>query len=204
MQHAREVRLLRIHAEAVSSADESRLLPFAPRNADDEALDRIARRTLRDCMQTVFEDGPKRDRRLWLGDLRLQALANYATYRNYDLVKRSLYILAGTATDKGLVGTCPSSGRSRRGGNTILDYTALFAHRAGISGGQRRPGHGRGFVAAGLEAARLHARARECRRPVAASQELVALRRLASYARQAGAGTRYRSLRPAGDAKAGR
>ena len=27
-------------------------------------------------MQDVFEDGPKRDRRLWLGDLRLEALAN--------------------------------------------------------------------------------------------------------------------------------
>ena len=46
---------------------------------DDAALDRVSQRTLRDCMQTVFEDGPKRDRRLWLGDLRLQALANYAT-----------------------------------------------------------------------------------------------------------------------------
>ena len=93
-QHVRAVRVFRDHAEAVSSADESRLLPFAPRNADDEALDRVARHTLRDCMQTVFEDGPKRDRRLWLGDLRLQALANYATYRNYDLVK-PLYLLAG-------------------------------------------------------------------------------------------------------------
>jgi alpha-L-rhamnosidase len=66
----------------------------------------VSLRTLRDCMQTVFEDGPKRDRRLWLGDLRLQALADYVSYRNDDLVKRSLYILAGTATDKGLVGTC--------------------------------------------------------------------------------------------------
>ena len=36
------------------------------------------------------EDGPKRDRRLWLGDLRLEALANYETYRNFDLVKRLL------------------------------------------------------------------------------------------------------------------
>ena len=47
-------------------------------------------------MQTVFEDEPKRDRRLWLGDLRLEALANYETYRNFDIVKRSLYLLAGT------------------------------------------------------------------------------------------------------------
>ena len=118
----------KIAAEAITSADESRLLPFTPRDADEAALDRVARVTLRDCMQTVFEDGPKRDRRLWLGDLRLQALANYATYRNYDLVKRSLYILAGTATEQGLVGTCSfERPRPVRGGNSILDYTALFA-----------------------------------------------------------------------------
>ena len=117
-----------IHAQAVSSADPSRLAPFSARDADEESLDRVACRTLRDCMQTVFEDGPKRDRRLWLGDLRLQALANYATYRNYDLVKRSLCILAGTATEKGLVGTCSfERPQPTRGGNSILDYTALFA-----------------------------------------------------------------------------
>jgi alpha-L-rhamnosidase len=117
-----------MHAEALTSADEKQLLPFTPRNADEEALDRVGRHTLRDCMQTVFEDGPKRDRRLWLGDLRLQALANYATYRNYDLVKRSLYILAGTATDKGLVSTCSfERPEPSRGGNSILDYTALLA-----------------------------------------------------------------------------
>jgi hypothetical protein len=76
----------------------------------------------------VFEDGPKRDRRLWLGDLRLQAQANYVSYRNYNLVKRSLYILAGTATDQGLVGTCSFERPAPvRGGNSILDYTALLA-----------------------------------------------------------------------------
>ena len=117
-----------IAAEAVSSADEARLAPFAPRSDEEAALDRVARATLRDCMQTVFEDGPKRDRRLWLGDLRLQALANYATYRNYALVKRSLYILAGTATEHGLVSTCAfERPQPVRGGNSILDYTALFA-----------------------------------------------------------------------------
>jgi len=117
-----------IGAEAVSSADEARLAPFAPRSDEEAALDRVARATLRDCMQTVFEDGPKRDRRLWLGDLRLQALANYATYRNYALVKRSLYILAGTATEHGLVSTCAfERPQPVRGGNSILDYTALFA-----------------------------------------------------------------------------
>ncbi|MCX7007370.1 MAG: hypothetical protein NTY53_09005 [Kiritimatiellaeota bacterium] len=117
-----------LHAEALTSADERQLAPFTPRNADEAALDRVACRTLRDCMQTVFEDGPKRDRRLWLGDLRLQAQANYVTYRNYDLVKRSLYILAGTASELGLVGTCSFERPTpTRGGNSILDYTALFA-----------------------------------------------------------------------------
>jgi hypothetical protein len=117
-----------ISADAVSSADETLLAPFTPASDEDAALDRVARATLRDCMQTVFEDGPKRDRRLWLGDLRLQALANYATYRNTDLVKRSLYILAGTCTDRGLVSTCAfEKPQPVRGGNSILDYTALFA-----------------------------------------------------------------------------
>ena len=114
--------------EAVTSANENRVPPFSPATTEEAALDRVSLRTLRDCMQTVFEDGPKRDRRLWLGDLRLQALANYATFRNYDLVKRSLYILAGTASEEGLVSTCAMERPEPvRGGNSILDYTALFA-----------------------------------------------------------------------------
>lgn len=117
-----------IHAESVTSADEAQLRAFPPRDPMDAEIDRVACRTLRDCMQTVFEDGPKRDRRLWLGDLRLQALANYVTYRNYALVKRSLYVLAGTATQHGLVSTCSfERPEPVRGGNSILDYTALLA-----------------------------------------------------------------------------
>jgi alpha-L-rhamnosidase len=43
-------------------------------------------------------------------------------------VKRSLYILAGTATPEGLVGTCAfERPEPVRGGNSILDYTALLA-----------------------------------------------------------------------------
>ena len=57
-------------------------------------------------MQDVFEDGPKRDRRLWIGDLRLEALANYATFRNFDLVKRCLYLFAGSRMEDGAVGAC--------------------------------------------------------------------------------------------------
>ncbi|GAB7169398.1 hypothetical protein TUA1478L_13940 [Lactiplantibacillus plantarum] len=54
-------------------------------------------------MQDVFEDGPKRDRRLWIGDLRLQALANYATFKDTDLVKRCLYLFGAMPTTAGRI-----------------------------------------------------------------------------------------------------
>ncbi len=73
---------------------------------DDNELDKIYEtgvNTLHDCMQDVFEDGPKRDRRLWLGDLRLQALANYASFNNTNLVKRCLYLFAGMTAEDGRI-----------------------------------------------------------------------------------------------------
>jgi hypothetical protein len=91
---------------AVSSADESALLPYDTENLREKKLDEIACRTLHNCMQTVFEDGPKRDRRLWLGDLRMQALANYQTYRNNNLVKACLYLFAALPMEQGQVGAC--------------------------------------------------------------------------------------------------
>ena len=63
-------------------------------------------RTLSECMQKEFEDGPKRDRRLWIGDLRLQALANAATFKDYSLVKRCLYLFAACADAEGRVPAC--------------------------------------------------------------------------------------------------
>ncbi len=68
-----------------------------------EAIYRVSAKTLADCMQEVFEDGPKRDRRLWLGDLRLQALANYATFDNVELVKRCLYLFAAMTAEDGRI-----------------------------------------------------------------------------------------------------
>lgn len=90
--------------EAVSSADDAALTPYETTEPLLKQLDYVACRTLHDCMQLVFEDGPKRDRRLWIGDLRLQALANYRTYRNNDLVKRCLYLFAGSTLPGGRVG----------------------------------------------------------------------------------------------------
>jgi len=90
-------------------------------------VDEVSIRTLRNCMQTVFEDGPKRDRRLWIGDLRLQALASYATLRNDDLVRRCLYLFAGLPREDGLLAACVFEEPSPyRGEVYILDYAALY------------------------------------------------------------------------------
>ncbi|HWI59692.1 MAG TPA: hypothetical protein VNZ22_20865, partial [Bacillota bacterium] len=89
------VRFNEVQATALTSAGATP--PELPGSVPEllRRIDSVSIQTLRDCMQTVFEDGPKRDRRLWIGDLRLQALANYATFRNNDLVKRCLYLFAG-------------------------------------------------------------------------------------------------------------
>lgn len=92
--------------DATTSADDAALPPYNTEDNTLARLDAVACRTLRECMQTVFEDGPKRDRRLWMGDLRMQAQTNYQTYRNNDLVKACLYLFAGTTMENDRVGAC--------------------------------------------------------------------------------------------------
>jgi len=121
------IRFADITCTAVTSADPAQLAPYRGPEEFRE-IDAVAVRTLANCMQDFFEDGPKRDRRLWLGDLRLQALANEVTFRNNVLVRRSLYLLAAFATDEDLINSdmyvYPRLGK---GGCTILDYALLFA-----------------------------------------------------------------------------
>ncbi|MDR3184328.1 MAG: glycoside hydrolase [Prevotellaceae bacterium] len=64
-------------------------------------IEQVALMTLRECMQTVYEDGPKRDQRLWIGDLYLEALGNTYSYRQHDLTKRCLYLLAALSDENG-------------------------------------------------------------------------------------------------------
>lgn len=89
--------------KAVSGVQDEGLSLYS-KDTELEEIDRIACRTLHNCMQMVFEDGPKRDRRLWLGDLRLQALANYETYKDYDMVKACLYLFAALPMPNGKIG----------------------------------------------------------------------------------------------------
>ncbi len=122
------LRLKQLSAVAETSADTDAAVPL-PKESGQAILDidRAALRTLRDCMQHVFEDGPKRDRRLWLGDLWIEARLNAVSFRNFDLVERCLYLFAGTADRDGMIygavfdrnPPCPSS--------SVTTYSLLFA-----------------------------------------------------------------------------
>lgn len=96
-----------IYCTTVTSGDIAQVKPLPDHLSEElRTMDRIGIKTLQDCMHTVFEDGPKRDRRLWIGDLRLQALANYETFNSNDLVKRCLYLFGGMLLEDGQVGAC--------------------------------------------------------------------------------------------------
>lgn len=90
-------------------------------------IDRVGLNTLKECMQTVYEDGPKRDRRLWIGDLYLESLANLYSFKNNALTKRCLYMLAGLANEDGILNANvfeqpePHPQKSR-----LLDYCFLY------------------------------------------------------------------------------
>jgi hypothetical protein len=124
-----QFRIKNVVCDAVTSADLAAVSPLpasCPEPLRD--LDRISLNTLKNCMQTVFEDGPKRDRRLWLGDFRLQALVNYHSFKNYGLAKRCLYLFAALADEHGRIPACLYERPQPHNGNShIYDYTALFA-----------------------------------------------------------------------------
>lgn len=65
---------------------------------------------------------------MWLGDLRLQARANYYTFKNYDLAKRCMYIFAGLLFNEGKLSACVFTEPEMEPDDTyLLDY-ALFSH----------------------------------------------------------------------------
>ncbi len=121
-----DLRIKKLIVTDETSADDAKIrnIELKP---EDNRLDSVSIRTLRNCMQTVFEDGPKRDRRLWLGDLRLQALSNYYTFKNNDLVKRCLYLFAGCALKDGRVPSNVFINPKIQGAeNSLFDYSLFF------------------------------------------------------------------------------
>ena len=120
------IRIENLRAHAVTSA-RTVPAPLAKETELAQRIDAVAIATLRDCMQTTFEDGPRRDQRLWVGDLRLQALTNYHTFRQNDVVRRCLYLFAALPRRDGLVAACVfEKPAPRYGGLHIVDYAALF------------------------------------------------------------------------------
>jgi alpha-L-rhamnosidase len=120
------VRIENLKAHAITSA-RTMPPPLKTHTPFLQRIDAVSVATLRDCMQTVFEDGPRRDQRLWIGDLRLQALTNYHTFRQNDVVLRCLYLFAALPREDGLVAACVfEKPVPRYGGLHIVDYAALF------------------------------------------------------------------------------
>ena len=113
---------------AVTSANPQNLEKIDTNDCLLKKIDSIAVNTLKNCMQRIFEDGPKRDRRLWIGDLRLEALTNYCTFNNLDLVKRCLYLFAAAQTnEKGfLPGYVYENPKFVSGYWFLEDYALLF------------------------------------------------------------------------------
>lgn len=117
-----------ISCKAVTSATSkpADLASAAPQVFKD--IDRVGLNTLKECMQTVYEDGPKRDRRLWIGDLYLESLANTYSFKDHGLTKRCLYMLAGVSGDNGyLVGTAFENPEPHpQVGQYLMDYALLY------------------------------------------------------------------------------
>ncbi len=124
----RPIRLFDFSFRASTSADISVLKSAKTEDALLKKIDRVATNTLKECMQTFFEDGPKRDRRLWIGDLRLEALTNYYTFNNLEIVKRCLYLFA--AGERNESGFLPSfvyeTPYYHSGATHIEDYALLY------------------------------------------------------------------------------
>ena len=92
-------------------------------------IDAVGIATLAECMQTVYEDGPKRDRRLWIGDLYLEALANSYSFKNHGLTRRCLYLLAGLSHENGAMSSnvfeTPEP-HAQVGAPFLFDYSLLY------------------------------------------------------------------------------
>ena len=112
---------------AVTSADTSKLqtVTYDP---ELQKIYAVGCHTLENCMQQVFEDGPKRDRRLWIGDLRLQALTGYYTLQSVDVAKRCMYLFAaytkpGCRVPRDIF---QNSKDTYCGGGWLADYALMF------------------------------------------------------------------------------
>ncbi len=100
------IKITDIFVDAVSAVDIGKLPKTEMIDPVLEKIYDMSVKTLKECEQDVYEDGPKRDRRLWIGDLRLQALTDYGVFRNIPLIKRCIYLFAAHRAANGAVAPC--------------------------------------------------------------------------------------------------
>lgn len=100
------VKIKALYIDSVSAVDINNAVPYKSSDPVLDKIDKMCVKTLKECEQDVFEDGPKRDRRLWIGDLRLQALTDYVTFKNIDLIKRCIYLFCENLNKDGMIPQC--------------------------------------------------------------------------------------------------
>ena len=118
-----------MRVRAVSSASGTPMELAAGTPEMIRRINAVGLATLGECMQTVYEDGPKRDLRLWIGDLYLEALANSYSFKNHDLTKRCLYLLASLADSTGWVSATVyerPEWKIQGKGTHCMDYSLLY------------------------------------------------------------------------------
>ena len=114
-------------AVATSSVQDSKFALAPQTDPLIRRINEVGLNTLKECMQTVYEDGPKRDMRLWIGDLYLEALANAYSYQEHGLTKRCLYLLAALSKPSGILNSNIAEMPTPRGLNSVtLDYCLLY------------------------------------------------------------------------------
>lgn len=130
LEGANEIVLSKLSCDEVSAIPFCKITPLNGFSSNMQQIDLVAQYTLRNCIQEVFEDGPKRDQRLWLGDLRLQAMLDELTFKSDSIVKRCILLFAGTQRDDGFIASCvfnTSKGENPSIGDEMIpDYAMLF------------------------------------------------------------------------------
>lgn len=123
------ITLSNLYCDEVSAIALDKVKPLKDFSKKMQGIDLTAQYTLRNCIQEVFEDGPKRDQRLWLGDLRLEALADEVLYHSDSQVKRCLLLFAGTQRKDGFIPACVFTEKGEHpeiGDEMIPDYAMLY------------------------------------------------------------------------------
>lgn len=123
-----EIEIKHIKCKCTTSGS-SDIDKYALNNLPDDLMevDRVSLRTLRNTMQSTFIDGPKRDKRLWLGDFPLLAKTNYLTYNKIDIVKRCFYLFSSQLKSDGRMPACIYTyPEINPGEEYIVDFAVMF------------------------------------------------------------------------------